>query len=153
MTASVTPFLMFVGQAEAATNFYVATVPNSAILSLERWAEGEPGPKGAWKRASVRIGGQRVICFDSPAKHDFTFTPSFSLFVECDSEAEIDRLYAAFIEGGQGPDAARVLRLLKEVRLAQRPLRRVVAVQLGVGRVTSGTSGNRTSIVPPGRSV
>ena len=101
MTASVTPFLMFVGQAEAATNFYVATVPNSAILSLERWAEGEPGPKGAWKRASVRIGGQRVICFDSPAKHDFTFTPSFSLFVECDSEAEIDRLYAAFIEGGQ----------------------------------------------------
>jgi len=101
MTASVTPFLMFVGQAEAATNFYVATVPNSAILSLERWAEGEPGPKGAWKRASVRIGGQKVICFDSPAKHDFTFTPSFSLFVECDSEAEIDRLYAAFIDGGQ----------------------------------------------------
>ena len=101
MTASVTPFLMFVGQAEAATNFYVATVPNSEILSLERWVEGEPGPKGAWKRANVRIGGQSVICFDSPAKHDFTFTPSISLFVECDSEAEIDRLYAAFIEGGQ----------------------------------------------------
>jgi predicted 3-demethylubiquinone-9 3-methyltransferase (glyoxalase superfamily) len=101
MTASVTPFLMFVGQAEAAATFYAATVPDSTILSLERWGEGEPGAKGSVKRARVRIGSLEVICFDSPAKHDFTFTPSISLFVECASEAEIDRLYAAFIDGGQ----------------------------------------------------
>ena len=39
--------------------------------------------------------------FDSPVHHGFTFTPSISMFVDCDSEEEIDRLFAALLDGGQ----------------------------------------------------
>jgi len=38
---------------------------------------------------------------DSNIKHDFTFTPSVSLFVTCETEEEIDRLFAGLSEGGQ----------------------------------------------------
>jgi predicted 3-demethylubiquinone-9 3-methyltransferase (glyoxalase superfamily) len=46
------------------------------------------------------LGEQTILCIDSPAKHAFGFTPSFSLFVTCDDEAEIDRMSAALAEGG-----------------------------------------------------
>lgn len=41
------------------------------------------------------------MAIDSPAKHDFTFTPSISLFTECKEDAEFDRLFAAIGEGGK----------------------------------------------------
>ncbi len=40
------------------------------------------------------------MCIDSPAAHDFTFTPAISLFVQCENEAEIGRLYAALADQG-----------------------------------------------------
>jgi predicted 3-demethylubiquinone-9 3-methyltransferase (glyoxalase superfamily) len=51
-------------------------------------------------KAVFSVGGQTVMCIDSMVKHDFTFTPAFSFFVDCDSEAEIERLSAALSEGG-----------------------------------------------------
>ena len=100
MSTTVRPFLMFTGQAEEALGFYVANLPDSAIVSLARFGAGEPGKEGTVKRALVRLAGQEVMAIDSPPVHAFTFTPSVSLFVDCADEAEIDRLYAAFIEGG-----------------------------------------------------
>lgn len=47
-----------------------------------------------------RFHRQVVKCIDCPVKHAFTFTPSFSLFVECESEQEIQRLATALGEGG-----------------------------------------------------
>ncbi|MNP81219.1 3-demethylubiquinone-9 3-methyltransferase [compost metagenome] len=41
------------------------------------------------------------MCIDSYVKHGFTFTPAVSLYVNCESEAEIDRVYAALSQGGQ----------------------------------------------------
>jgi predicted 3-demethylubiquinone-9 3-methyltransferase (glyoxalase superfamily) len=40
------------------------------------------------------------MCIDSNIKHEFTFTPSFSMFITCDTEEEINRLYENLIEGG-----------------------------------------------------
>jgi predicted 3-demethylubiquinone-9 3-methyltransferase (glyoxalase superfamily) len=51
-------------------------------------------------RAHFAFAGQSVMCIDSPVKHEFDFTPSFSFFVECESEEEIDRLVAALGEDG-----------------------------------------------------
>lgn len=34
-------------------------------------------------------------------KHDFTFTPSISLFVECESEMELEVAYQALSAGGE----------------------------------------------------
>ena len=100
MARSVLPFLMFEGAAEAAMRAYVDLFEDGEILELARHAAGEPG-EGKVLKARIRLAGQTIACFDSPVAHAFTFTPSTSLFVDCDSEAEIERLYAALIEGGE----------------------------------------------------
>ena len=96
-----TPFLMFQGQAEAAIDLYVSLFPDGAVEEIERYGPGEECPEGSFKRARFRFAGQEVVGFESPVKHGFGFTPSFSFFVECDSEEEQDRLIAALGEGGE----------------------------------------------------
>ena len=41
------------------------------------------------------------MCIDSTTKHEFGFTPAMSLYVQCDSDDEIDRLYCRLAEQGQ----------------------------------------------------
>ena len=100
MANSVTPFLMFEGSAEAAMTFYVSLFPRSAIGNVARYGAGEPGAEGSIKLAEFTVAGQRIRCIDSPAKHAFTFTPSMSLFVECESETELDQAFTKLSEGG-----------------------------------------------------
>jgi predicted 3-demethylubiquinone-9 3-methyltransferase (glyoxalase superfamily) len=100
MARSITPFLMFSGHAEEAMNAYVALFEGSEVRNIERYAAGEQGAEGSVKRADFTVAGQPVICIDSPVPGDFTFTPSFSLFVECADADELDRAFAALSEGG-----------------------------------------------------
>ncbi len=101
MARDLTPFLMFEGRAEEAMSFYLSLVEDSEIEDVQRWTSGEPGVEGAIKLARFRIGGLTVRASDSPAgQHAFTFTPSFSFFLTCESEEEIERLNAALLEGG-----------------------------------------------------
>lgn len=101
MTKSVSPFLMFQGgKAEEAINFYVSLFPDAKVEQLDRFAAGDPGPEGTVKRAVVSISGQRVMFHDSFVTHAFDFTPSFSFFIDCESEEELRRLAAALLEGG-----------------------------------------------------
>ncbi|GAA3020156.1 VOC family protein [Actinokineospora globicatena] len=97
----VTTFLMFEGRAEEAITFYTSLFDDGEVLLLNRWGVDGPGKEGTVYQASFRVGGQVIKAFDSPPAHAFTFTPSTSLWVECDTEAELDRLYAALNEGGQ----------------------------------------------------
>jgi predicted 3-demethylubiquinone-9 3-methyltransferase (glyoxalase superfamily) len=97
---SVKPFLMFEGSAEAAMTFYVSLFPGSAIRQVERYGPGEMGAEGSVKRADFTVAGQDVMCIDSPVKHQFKFTPSVSLFVECETEAELDAAFARLSDGG-----------------------------------------------------
>lgn len=101
MARKITPFLMFEGAAEEAMQFYVALFRDSEVKRIERYGPGEPGAEGSVKLAEFNIVGQRVLCIDSPAKHPFTFTPSISLFVECDSEDELEAFFARLSENGQ----------------------------------------------------
>ncbi len=41
------------------------------------------------------------MCIDSPAVHAFTFTASMSLYIDCDSDAEMEKLYKELSDGGQ----------------------------------------------------
>jgi predicted 3-demethylubiquinone-9 3-methyltransferase (glyoxalase superfamily) len=91
---------MFDGKAEEAMNFYVSLFPRSEIIDIVRYGPGEAGPEGSVMKATFSVAGQQVMCIDSITKHEFTFTPAFSLFVECESEAEIRRLSTALSEGG-----------------------------------------------------
>ena len=49
----------------------------------------------------MSLGGQRVMVSDSYISHDFTFTPSLSLFVTCEDEAELERLTAELGQDGR----------------------------------------------------
>ena len=132
MARSITTFLMFEGMAEEAMTLYVSVFRASTVRRVERWTAGEQGRTGSIKRAEFSVGGHEIIALDSPIAHEFTFTPAMSLFVECEEEAELDAVYAQLSAGGQVADAARQLRLQPQVRLAERPLRRLLAAQPGL---------------------
>lgn len=95
------PFLMFQGgTAQAARVLYFATFPDSGIVRVERYAEGGPGPAGTIKVAVFTLCGREFMCSDSPVKHNFSFTPSSSTFVDFDSDAELERTFRALAEQG-----------------------------------------------------
>jgi predicted 3-demethylubiquinone-9 3-methyltransferase (glyoxalase superfamily) len=97
---TVSPFLMFEGRAEQAMTFYVSLFDDGRIIDIVRYGPQGPGADGSVMKASFTIAGQTILCIDSAMKHDFTFTPSFSLFVTCESEEQIRKLAAALAEGG-----------------------------------------------------
>jgi predicted 3-demethylubiquinone-9 3-methyltransferase (glyoxalase superfamily) len=96
----ITTFLMFDGKAEEAMNFYVSVFDRAEILSVQRYGANEPGAEGTVAHATFSIDGQVFMCMDSNVKHDFTFTPSISLYVACTTEEEIDRLFEKLSQGG-----------------------------------------------------
>ena len=96
----ITTFLMFEGSAEEAMTFYMSVFDDAEIISIMRYGADGPGEDGSVQQATFSIAGERFMCIDSPMKHEFTFTPSISLFVQCESEEELGRLYAALAENG-----------------------------------------------------
>jgi predicted 3-demethylubiquinone-9 3-methyltransferase (glyoxalase superfamily) len=101
MTDTVRPFLMFQGgEGSAALDFYLSLFPDARIDSIERYGAGGPGPEGTIKVASFTIGGQSVMCSDSFVKHAFGFTPSFSFFIDVESEERVRDLADRLKEGG-----------------------------------------------------
>ncbi|MDT3766113.1 VOC family protein [Priestia filamentosa] len=96
----ITPFLMFQGNAEEAMNYYTSLIEDSEITSISRYGANGPGAEGSVLQATFLLKGQEFICIDSNIKHEFTFTPSFSLFITCDSEEEINRIYENLTDGG-----------------------------------------------------
>ncbi|KSU64514.1 glyoxalase family protein [[Bacillus] enclensis] len=98
----VTPFLMFQdGKAEEAMNFYTSLVEDSEITDIVRYGANENGDEGTVMQAAFTLKGQEFMCIDSNINHQFTFTPSFSIYVTCDTEEELDHLYEKLNEGGQ----------------------------------------------------
>jgi predicted 3-demethylubiquinone-9 3-methyltransferase (glyoxalase superfamily)/uncharacterized protein YndB with AHSA1/START domain len=97
---SVTPQLMFEGDAEQAMRFYVSVFFPARIERLERYGDGEQGAPGTVKRATLRIGDQLVRCIDSPVEHPFTFTPAVSLSVRGASTDAVDRAFARLADRG-----------------------------------------------------
>lgn len=97
----VASFLMFQeDNAEEAMNFYTSLIEDSKITSIVRYGPGESGKEGTVMQATFTLKGQEFMCIDSSVKHQFSFTPSFSIFVTCDTEEELDNLYHELIEGG-----------------------------------------------------
>jgi predicted 3-demethylubiquinone-9 3-methyltransferase (glyoxalase superfamily) len=96
----VRPFLLFEGNAEEAMNFYVSLFLGAKVLEIVRYGANESGIEGSVKKAAFSIGSQTILCTDSTVGHGFSFTPAFSLFVECESPDELDRLYSALVTQG-----------------------------------------------------
>lgn len=92
---------MFEKDAEKALTFYCGLFSNAKVENIDRYGPGEHGPEGSVRRAIFNLGNQRVMCIDSPGKHAFTFTPSFSFFVDCDDASEFQKLFDNLSDGGQ----------------------------------------------------
>jgi predicted 3-demethylubiquinone-9 3-methyltransferase (glyoxalase superfamily) len=96
----VTPFLMFEGKAEEAMTFYTSVIPDSRIIKVDKYGPEGPGAEGTVMSALFAVGDLTVMCTDSTVNHPFTFTPSFSFFVTCRSQEEIERLAKVLSETG-----------------------------------------------------
>jgi predicted 3-demethylubiquinone-9 3-methyltransferase (glyoxalase superfamily) len=97
-----TTFLLFTGQAKEAMKFYTSLFKNSEITRVSYYGANEPGGvEGTVQLATFTLNGQEFMCIDSNAQHAFTFTPSISIYVRCENEAEIDRVFEKLSQGGQ----------------------------------------------------
>src|SRR6266536_240601 len=94
----ITPFLWFDNQAEEAANFYVSIFKNSKVLSVTRYGEAGPGPKGTAMTAAFELDGQRFIALNG-GPH-FKFTEAVSFVINCETQEEVDEFWAKLTEGG-----------------------------------------------------
>jgi predicted 3-demethylubiquinone-9 3-methyltransferase (glyoxalase superfamily) len=99
---SVRPCLTFKEGAEEAVNLYVSVFPNSRVLSMMRSDGNGPLRKGSLWHASFELDGQEYTAFDGGPS--FAFTEAFSFVATCETQAELDDIWARLSEGGEeGP--------------------------------------------------
>lgn len=104
MTQKITPFLWFEDSAEEAINFYTSIFKDSKILSISRLPEGAPGPApaGSLMSATFQLAGQQFMALNGGPQ--FQFNEAISLFVDCETQEEVDYYWDKLCEGGQpGP--------------------------------------------------
>ena len=95
----ITPFLWFDHQAEEAMNFYVSIFKNSKAGTITRYGDAGPGPKGTVMSVTFERDGQQFMALNGgPVFH---FTEAISLFVNCESQQEVDELWEKLSAGGQ----------------------------------------------------
>ncbi|WP_119081065.1 VOC family protein [Chitinophaga alhagiae] len=101
-----TTFLMFsgpqFGKAEEAMKLYISLFKDSSVKHAEYFKAGEQGGReGTVKHATFLLAGQEYMVIDSMYDHAFNFTPSMSIYVQCEDEAELDRLYGVLSDQGR----------------------------------------------------
>jgi len=93
------PCLWFDHQAEEAMIFYTSIFKNSKIGEISRYGDAGPMPKGTVLTATFQLDGQDFMALNGgPAFH---FTPAISLFVNCETQAEVDELWQKLSAGGE----------------------------------------------------
>ncbi len=98
--AKVTQHLWFDSDMHAALELYTSLIPGSSVdWTSALPADSPSGPAGSVRMAGFTLGGQSYQAMQCPQIAPFTY--SFSIMLECDDQAEIDRLWEALGEGGQ----------------------------------------------------
>jgi predicted 3-demethylubiquinone-9 3-methyltransferase (glyoxalase superfamily) len=95
----IVPFLWFDGQAEEAMAFYTSVFPNSRVVSVTRYGSDGPGPEGTVMVGQFELEGQTFYALNGGP--EFSFTPAVSFFVNCETQEEIDELWARLTDGGE----------------------------------------------------
>lgn len=99
----ITTFLWFDDQAEEAARFYTSLFPGSRIVGVQRYGEAGPGVAGSVMTVEFELAGQRYRALNGGPL--FPFTEAVSLQVDCDDQAEVDRLWEALTaDGGRESD-------------------------------------------------
>jgi predicted 3-demethylubiquinone-9 3-methyltransferase (glyoxalase superfamily) len=95
----ITPFLWFDDKAEEAMNFYVSIFRNSKVLTVTRYGEAGPGPKGTVMTAVFQLDGQEFVALNAGPR--FKFTEAISFVVNCETQEEVDEFWEKLSEGGE----------------------------------------------------
>jgi predicted 3-demethylubiquinone-9 3-methyltransferase (glyoxalase superfamily) len=102
MQKKITTFLTYVDQAEEAVDFYTSIFSNSRIVTATRYGEAGPGPEGSLMSATFELDGQEFMALNGGPS--FSFAQGFSLYVDCETQEEVDELWERLSEGGEkGP--------------------------------------------------
>ena len=97
----ITPFLWFDNQAEEAMNFYVSIFKNSKVGTISRYGDAGPGPAGSVMVASFELDGMQFTALNG-GPH-FKFTEAISLYVNCETQDEVDYFWDKLTAGGGQP--------------------------------------------------
>jgi len=105
----ITPFLWFDTQAEEAANFYVSVFSSrrgadsgrgpSKVVDVTRYGDAGPGTPGAAMTVTFQLDGQEFTALNGGPNH--TFTDAISFVVNCQTQDEVDELWAALTKGGE----------------------------------------------------
>ena len=91
---TITPFLWFDTQAEEAMNYYASIFKNSKVISVNR-------AQGKAMSVQFELEGQKFMALN--AGPQYKFTEAISFFVGCETQQEIDELWAKLTADGGVP--------------------------------------------------
>jgi predicted 3-demethylubiquinone-9 3-methyltransferase (glyoxalase superfamily) len=97
----IVPFLWFVNNAEEAMNFYVSVFKDAEVNQVTHYSDDVPGPKGKVMSAVFTLRGQEFMVLNGGAIDGFTFSPATSFMVNCETQEDVDELWAKLSEGGK----------------------------------------------------
>ncbi|MDT2005908.1 VOC family protein [Rhodococcus opacus] len=95
----ITPCLWFDTEGEEAAKFYTSLFPNSRITEVTHYGPDTPRPEGTVLTVSFEINGQPFTALNGGPQ--FTFDEAISFEVRCADQAEVDRYWDAFTDGGE----------------------------------------------------
>ncbi|MGA2514437.1 MAG: VOC family protein [Candidatus Limnocylindrales bacterium] len=100
--SKITPCLWFDGNAEEAASLYVSLLPDSRIENVSRSAADNPStPAGAVLLVDFTLAGQPFRGVNGGPQ--FPFTEAISFSIDCEDQAEVDRLWNELTQGGGSP--------------------------------------------------
>lgn len=98
-TQKIMPCLWFDRNAEEAVSHYTSIFKNSRLVSLSRYGEAGPLPKGTVMVVIFELEGQRFMALNGGPR--FKFTEAISLNVSCRTQTELDDLWEKLSAGGE----------------------------------------------------
>jgi predicted 3-demethylubiquinone-9 3-methyltransferase (glyoxalase superfamily) len=93
--------LWFDGNAQEAAQFYCSVFPDAEITDVQRFTDAGPGDPGSVVTVAWRIGEREFVGINGGPQ--YRFTPAISFVVDCDDQAEVDRMWDALLAGGGTP--------------------------------------------------
>lgn len=93
------PCLWFDMQAEEAAQHYASVFPNTRILETARYPDAMPDRAGQALTVTLELNGARLMLLNGGP--EFKFSEAVSFVVDCDTQEEVDNLWARLTEGGQ----------------------------------------------------
>ncbi len=94
----ITPFLWYDDKAEEAAKFYCSIFKDSKVLSINRYGDAGPGPKGSVMVAEFQIEGQKFAALNG-GPH-FKFTEAISFVINCETQEEVDYFWEKLTADG-----------------------------------------------------